>query len=68
MGRFETDVLVREANVKALADLSGWWIDVVHARRQTAVVVRWPETCSAVSLPTSLICDGKHRRYADRKL
>ena len=32
MGRFETEVLAKEANVTALADLSGRWIDVVHAR------------------------------------
>lgn len=40
MGRFETEVLAKEANVTALADLSGRWIDVVHARRPTNVVVR----------------------------
>ena len=28
MGRFETEVLAKEANVTALADLSGRWIDV----------------------------------------
>ena len=39
MGRFETEVLAKEANVTALADLSGRWIDVVHARRPTNVVV-----------------------------
>ena len=39
MGRFETEVLTKEANVTALADLSGRWIDAVHARRPTNVVV-----------------------------
>ena len=39
MGRFETEVLTREANLAALADLSGQWIDTVHARRPTNVVV-----------------------------
>jgi len=39
MGRFETEVLAKEANVTALADLSGRWIDVVHACRPTNVVV-----------------------------
>src|SRR4051812_7291339 len=33
MGRFETDWLASEANLAALADLSGAWIDRVHRRR-----------------------------------
>jgi Transposase DDE domain group 1 len=33
MGRFETEWLATEANLAALADLSGNWIDRVHARR-----------------------------------
>ena len=33
MGRFETEVLTQGANLSALADLSGRWIDRVHARR-----------------------------------
>src|SRR5215212_3457339 len=33
MGRFETEVLTQAANLSALADLSGCWIDRVHARR-----------------------------------
>ena len=36
MGRFETEVLTGKAN---LADLSGKWIDAVHIRRPTNVVV-----------------------------
>jgi hypothetical protein len=39
MGRFETAVLTSEANLAVLADLSGQWIDAVHARRPTNVVV-----------------------------
>lgn len=39
MGRFETEVLAKEANVTALADLSGQWIGAVHARRPTNVVL-----------------------------
>jgi hypothetical protein len=39
MGRFETEVLTGKANLAALADLSGTWIDAVHARRPTNVVV-----------------------------
>ena len=33
MGRFETEWLATEANLAALADLSGAWIDRVHARK-----------------------------------
>ena len=33
MGRFETEWLATEVNLAALADLSGSWIDRVHARR-----------------------------------
>ena len=40
MGRFETGWLASEANLAALADLSGAWIDRVHARRpQTTIVL-----------------------------
>ncbi len=33
MGRFETEWLASEANLAALTDLSGTWIDRVHRRR-----------------------------------
>jgi hypothetical protein len=39
MGRFETEVLTLEANLSALADLSGRWIDRVHGRRPVKVIV-----------------------------
>src|ERR687885_2449973 len=39
MGRFETEVLVQEANLSGLCDLSGRWIDAVHARRPVKVIV-----------------------------
>ena len=40
MGRFETGWLTSEANLAALADLSGAWIDRVHARKpQTTIVL-----------------------------
>src|SRR5919205_1578522 len=39
MGRFETEALAQEANLSALADLSGRWIDTVHARRPVKVIV-----------------------------
>ena len=38
MGRFETAWLTSEANLAALADLSGTWIDRVHARRPQAAI------------------------------
>ncbi len=39
MGRFETEVLAQEANLSALTDLSGRWIDAVHARRPVKMIV-----------------------------
>ena len=39
MGRFETEVLTQEANLSALADLSGRWIDRVHGRRPVKGIV-----------------------------
>jgi hypothetical protein len=39
MGRFETEVLTQEANLFALANLSGRWIDRVHAHRPVRGIV-----------------------------
>src|SRR5205823_6172014 len=39
MGRFETRAMTSPANLIALADLSGRWIDRVQARRATAALV-----------------------------
>src|SRR3954451_19779944 len=39
MGRFETEVLTQGANLSALTDLSGRWIDRGHARRPVKGVV-----------------------------
>ena len=39
MGRFETRWLIAEKNLLGLADLSGHWIDMVHARRPPRGVV-----------------------------
>ena len=39
MGRFETEVLTQAANLFALTDLSGRWIDRVHARRPVRGIV-----------------------------
>jgi hypothetical protein len=47
MGHFETEVLTQEVNLSALADLSGRWIDRVHARRPVKAVVL--DTDSSVS-------------------
>ena len=49
MGRFETAWLTSDVNLVALADLSGAWIDRVHARKpQTAIVL---DMDSSVSEP-----------------
>jgi hypothetical protein len=39
MGRFETKWLSRAENLAALADLPGQWIDKVHQRRPSRIVV-----------------------------
>ena len=39
MGRFETEVMSEAKNLAALADLSGHWIDRVHARRPVKGIV-----------------------------
>jgi hypothetical protein len=39
MGRFETQWLAAPANLSALADLSGHWIDLVHDRRPPRGIV-----------------------------
>src|ERR671921_1051816 len=39
MGRFETELLTQEANLSALSDLSGRWIDAVQARRPVKALV-----------------------------
>ena len=39
MGRFETAWLTSESNLAALADLSSFWIDRVHARKPQATIV-----------------------------
>ena len=39
MGRFETQWLTAPANLSALSDLSGQWIDIVHGRRPPRGIV-----------------------------
>src|SRR5205823_6040046 len=39
MGRFETQWLAAPANLSALADLSGYWIELVHGRRPPRGIV-----------------------------
>ena len=39
MGRFETEVLATNANVEALANLSGQWIDKVHDRHPPTNII-----------------------------
>src|SRR5271166_721068 len=39
MGRFETQWLATDKNLSTLADLSGYWIDLVHGRRPPRGIV-----------------------------
>jgi hypothetical protein len=39
MGRFETEWLTSEANLAALTDLSGAWIDQMHTRKPMTTIV-----------------------------
>ena len=39
MGRFETARLTHEANLAALSDLAGCWIDRVHARKPPKMII-----------------------------
>ena len=39
MGRFETEVLATDANVEALADMNGVWIDKVHDRHPPTMII-----------------------------
>jgi hypothetical protein len=39
MGRLDTKRLSRRENLAALADLPGQWIDKVHSRRPTRIIV-----------------------------
>ena len=39
MGRFETELLATDANIEALADMSGEWIDKVHDRHPPTKII-----------------------------
>jgi hypothetical protein len=39
MERFETELLARDVNVKALTDMSGAWINRVHDRRPPKMII-----------------------------
>jgi len=39
MGRFETALLATDANIEALADMNGVWIDRVHDRRPPKMII-----------------------------
>ena len=45
MGRFETELLASDANIEALADMNGVWIDKVHGswdrKRRVVAKVEW---------------------------
>ena len=58
MGRFETEWLTSEANLAALTDLSGAWIDRVHAcKLQTTIVLDMDNSVSET--------DGRTGRHAN---
>ena len=52
MGRFETQWLAAPANLSALADLFGQWIDLVHGRRP----------------PRGIVLDMSARRMANKRI
>ncbi len=52
MGRFETEFLATDENLAALADLSGQWIDRVHARHPPKAIVL--DMDSSVSRPMAI--------------
>ena len=39
MGRFETELLARDANVEALNDMSEAWVNRVHDRRPPKMII-----------------------------
>jgi hypothetical protein len=39
MGRFETELLASDANIEALADMNGVWINKVHDRRPPKMII-----------------------------
>lgn len=39
MGRFETELLGTDANIEALIDMSGVWIDRIHERRPPKMII-----------------------------
>ena len=39
MGRFETELLANDANLEALAEMNGVWIDKVHDRRPPKMII-----------------------------
>jgi Transposase DDE domain group 1 len=45
MGRFETEFLAGDENLAVLADLSGQWIDRVHARHPPKAIVLDMDSC-----------------------
>ena len=49
MGRFETELLASDANIEALTDMNGVWIDRVHDRRPPKMIIL--DMDSSVSYP-----------------
>jgi hypothetical protein len=67
MGRFETGWLATEANLATLTDLSGAWIDRVHARRPPdGIILTWtarrarPTAAGGLGLQRPFRCSCYH--------
>jgi hypothetical protein len=76
MGRFETAWLSSEANLAALTDLSGAWIDRVHeCKPQTAIVLDMDSSVSethgaqegTATTAISLVCAITRCSYSVRR-
>src|SRR3977135_4107893 len=70
LGRFETQWLAADKNLLALADLSGQWIDRVHARRPPrGIVLDMDSSGSPAHGGQELsVCDGHHSRPCSHPL
>ena len=53
MGRFETEWLATEANLAALTDLSGAWVDRVHWRRPPDGIILDMDSSESPARPTA---------------
>ena len=54
MGRFETEFLATDANVGALADMNGAWIDKVHDRHPPTKIILDMDSSVSPTLRTAV--------------